>query len=239
MRTSDTTGPAFWERPIWSSPSTSASSNMAAVPSSCDTVTTPVPPMPVMCTLTSSDALGSVGGMGSGGATRTDDGGVAGGVRRHHRLGRRVIDTNAGQSPSRQERSRLQLCWSIVVFRPNAVSIGCTDRQFETRAQSPQPSQTRWLITTRVGGVGTRPRLRSRRASAAQRWSWMSTVTPGVAASTRWASSRRVRSHTSTSGGSRSARALPGSSEVTRTRATPWASSWVHTPWRPIAPAGS
>ena len=68
--------------------------------------------------------------------------------------------------------------WWIAVLRPNSVSIGCTDRQFDFTPQSPQPSQTRSLITTRMGGSAARPRLRSRRFSAAHCWSWIRTVTP-------------------------------------------------------------
>ena len=68
---------------------------------------------------------------------------------------------NDGQSPSRHEKSRLQVVWSISVLRPNGVSIGCTERQLLTSPQSPQPSQMRWLITTRWFGVATSPRLRS------------------------------------------------------------------------------
>ena len=64
------------------------------------------------------------------------------------------------------------------VLRPNSVSTGWTDRQLDATPQSPQPSQTRSLITMRIGGSSTRPRLRSRRFSAAHCWSWISTVTP-------------------------------------------------------------
>ena len=56
---------------------------------------------------------------------------------------------NDGQSPARQEKSRLQDDWSMVVLRPNSVSTGCTDRQLDFRPQSPQPSQTRSLMSTR------------------------------------------------------------------------------------------
>ena len=48
-----------------------------------------------------------------------------------HQRGRAVVSivTNAGQSPSRHEKSRLQVVWSMRVLRPNGVSTGCTDRQ--------------------------------------------------------------------------------------------------------------
>ena len=64
------------------------------------------------------------------------------------------------------------------VLRPNSVSRGCTDRQFDFTPQSPQPSHTASLMTTRVRRTGSAPRLRNRRDSAAQRWSYTSTVTP-------------------------------------------------------------
>ena len=110
---------------------------------------------------------------------------------------------NDGQSPSRQLKSRLQVVWSMVVLRPKGVSVGCTDRQLLMRLQSPHPSQIRWFITTRWRGVSTVPRLRARRVSAAQAWSWISMVTPGTSASVRWASGSRSRSHTSTPSGIR------------------------------------
>src|SRR6478672_10730283 len=79
--------------------------------------------------------------------------------------------TNDGQKPFRQEKSLLQLDWSIVRLRPHSVSNGCTDTQLDFTPQSPQPSQTSSLIRTRLSGSGKRPRLRRRRFSAAQVWS--------------------------------------------------------------------
>src|SRR5713226_3067591 len=79
--------------------------------------------------------------------------------------------TKLGQKPLRQEKSLLQLDWSIARLRPNSVSTGTTDRQFEVAEQSPHPSQTRSLMTTRRGGSGKRPRFLRRRFSAAQVWS--------------------------------------------------------------------
>ncbi len=61
--------------------------------------------------------------------------------------------------------------WWISRRSPNSVSTGSTDRQLLIREQSPQPSHTAWLMTTRWGGSSSSPRLRRRRASAAQRWS--------------------------------------------------------------------
>ena len=45
------------------------------------------------------------------------------------------------------------------------------ERQFDCTEQSPQPSQTAWLMNTRLAGSGKVPRLRRRRFSAAQVWS--------------------------------------------------------------------
>ena len=45
-RRSLTTGPAFCDSPVWSSPRTTQPSSIAAVPSTWLTVITPVPPMP-------------------------------------------------------------------------------------------------------------------------------------------------------------------------------------------------
>src|SRR6185437_663744 len=81
------------------------------------------------------------------------------GLRGHRRLGaglrRRAPDAagvtvrNDGQSPLRQEKSRLQEDWWIWVLRPNSVATGWTDRQLDARPQSPQPSQTRSLMNAR------------------------------------------------------------------------------------------
>ena len=65
----------------------------------------------------------------------------------------------------------LQEVWSMRVLRPYSVSTGCTDRQLLFTPQSPQPSHTASLMITRVGRTASVPRLRSRRDSAAQRWS--------------------------------------------------------------------
>ena len=111
--------------------------------------------------------------------------------------------------------------WWMRVLRPNSVSTGCTDRQFEVMPQSPQPSHTRSLMTIRVAGSATLPRLRSRRFSAAHCWSWMSTVTPGTLRSSSWASMMRSRAHTSTPGARSMRLYLPLSSVVTMVRATP------------------
>ncbi len=107
------------------------------------------------------------------------------------------------------------------VLRPNSVSTGSTERQFDLSPQSPQPSHTRSLISTRGRRSGERPRLRSRRISAAHAWSWTSTVTPGW----RELALRLARSvavpHTSRIGGSDAAGSVSGPSVVTMIRRTP------------------
>src|SRR5581483_3965387 len=75
--------------------------------------------------------------------------------------------TKEGQKPSAQEKSLLQLDWSIVRLRPNSVSSGCTETQLDLTPQSPQPSQTSSLMITRLSGSGYAPRLRRRLFSAA------------------------------------------------------------------------
>ena len=79
--------------------------------------------------------------------------------------------TKLGQKPLRQEKSLLQVDWSIWRLRPNAVSTGWMATQFDWAPQSPQPSQTRSLMTMRLSGSGKAPRLRRRRFSEAQVWS--------------------------------------------------------------------
>ena len=92
--------------------------------------------------------------------------------------------------------------WWICVLRPNSVSTGSTDMQLDFDPQSPQPSQTRSLMWMRSTGSAALPRLRSRRSSAAQCWSWSSTVTPGIAASSACASASSSRERTEAIGSS-------------------------------------
>ena len=67
--------------------------------------------------------------------------------------------TNDGQKPFTQEKSLLQDDWSMVRLRPNSVSSGCTETQFDFTPQSPQPSQTSSLMMTRLSGIGERAAL--------------------------------------------------------------------------------
>src|ERR1700756_1092653 len=73
-----------------------------------------------------------------------------------------------GQKPLTQEKSLLQVDWSMARLRPNSVSTGTTERQLDATLQSPQPSQTSSLMKARFGGSSISRRLRRRRFSAAQ-----------------------------------------------------------------------
>ena len=86
--------------------------------------------------------------------------------------------TKLGQKPLRQEKSLLQADWSMARLRPNSVSTGTTDRQFDCTRQSPQPSQTCSLMndapapdraSCRACGGGAFRRRRSGRRSAPRR----------------------------------------------------------------------
>jgi len=79
--------------------------------------------------------------------------------------------TKLGQKPLVQEKSLLQVLWLMVRLRPNSVSSGSTLRQLLCTLQSPQPSHTASLMTTRLAGSTRVPRLRRRRFSVAQVWS--------------------------------------------------------------------
>src|SRR5262249_32002172 len=109
--------------------------------------------------------LGTSGAAGRGGSARdSPDFGLALPLRRPPPS----IVTKLGQKPFRQEKSLLQGDWSIARLGPDFVSTGTTLRQFDCAEQSPQPSQTAWLMKTRRAGSGKVPRLRRRRFSAAQ-----------------------------------------------------------------------
>ena len=56
----------------------------------------------------------------------------------------------------------------MVRLRPSSVSSGSTERQFDWTLQSPQPSQTISLMTTRLAGSGNSLRFLRRRFSVAQ-----------------------------------------------------------------------
>ena len=133
------------------------------MPMSAPMVTTPVPPMPVT-RIPYGSAVAAIGGAGS--ARNSPASAFFGFLR----LPPSTV-TKLGQKPFTQEKSLLQELWSMVRLRPNSVSTGATETQFDLIPQSPQPSQTSSLMTTRFAGSGYLPRLRRRRFSAAQVWS--------------------------------------------------------------------
>ena len=149
MEIVETTGPAFWLRPVWSTEWVARPSILAAAASIWLTVTTPVPPMPGMRRVAP-----------AAGTMRVGSGRLGAVQRRRRDAGARppplasLTVTKAGQSPLRQLTSRLQLAWSMVVLRPNSVSIGCRLKQLDLTPQSPQPSHTRSSIIEPEVGRG-------------------------------------------------------------------------------------
>jgi hypothetical protein len=79
--------------------------------------------------------------------------------------------TKLGQNPLRQEKSLLQLDWSIARLRPNSVSTGTTETQFDCGRAIAAALADEVVDDDALGRVGKRPRLRRRRFSAAQVWS--------------------------------------------------------------------
>src|ERR1700761_1407407 len=104
---------------------------LAAVASIWATVTTPVPPMPVIRTENRSRST-----VGTG--SDSDVASSAGGVLLMPAEPPGTTVRNDGQSPSRQEKSLLQDGWWIRVLRPYSVATGCTDTQLDFSPQSPQ-----------------------------------------------------------------------------------------------------
>ncbi|MNR35138.1 hypothetical protein D3C85_1529640 [compost metagenome] len=128
-------------------------------------VTTPVPPTPVTRMLYGSSSA-TVEGVGNA-HTSSALAASALGLRKEPPS----TVTKLGQKPLRQVKSLLHEDWSISRLRPYSVSTATTDMQLDLLLQSPQPSHTASLITTRRAGSGNLPRLRRRRFSAAQVWS--------------------------------------------------------------------
>ena len=159
---SDTTGPPFWLRPVWSSSATCRPSISAATPITWLTVTTPVPPIPIIRSVNSSSLTRR-----SGSRSSTEGSGTSAARSRLRFCFGGMTVRNDGQSPSRHEKSLLHDDWWIWVLRPNSVSTGITLRQPDLCPQSPQPSHTRSLMWTCCGGSSSLPRLRLRRFSAA------------------------------------------------------------------------
>ena len=131
-------------------------------------VMTPVPPTPATTMPQASCALGM---LGSGRAPSL----ASKGEMRLSFLGffssPPSMVTKLGQKPLTQLKSLLQVFWLIWRLRPKSVSSGSMDRQLDWIEQSPQPSQTSSLMTVRLAGSASLPRLRRRRFSVAQVWS--------------------------------------------------------------------
>ena len=128
-------------------------------------VTTPVPPTPVIRMPKGASSAGTWGS-GISGQFMLPDSAVL-----RLRKDPPCTVTKLGQKPLTQEKSLLQEDWSMARLRPNSVSSGVTETQFEATEQSPQPSQTSSLMKARLAGSGKVPRFRRRRFSAAQVWS--------------------------------------------------------------------
>ena len=139
------------------------------------TVTTPVPPMPIMC---SSEAVGGTSSAGSGRS--------ASGRRGSSRV--RAWAPSASTATVQERRAVAQQAGVVLVARRLvdarlAPELGL-DRlhargSSTSRRSRRSPRRPRSLMNTRVGGSASLPRLRRRRFSAAHCWSWISTVTPG------------------------------------------------------------
>ena len=130
-------------------------------------VMTPVPPTPATTMPQASSA--STGSLGMGGSPPLQPW-VADALSFLRSCAPSTV-TKLGQKPFTQEKSLLQLLWLMRRLRPKSVSSGSTLKQLLCTLQSPQPSHTASLITTRSAGSTRVPRLRRRRFSVAQVWS--------------------------------------------------------------------
>ncbi|MNN10316.1 hypothetical protein D3C81_1232370 [compost metagenome] len=135
------------------------------MPTTPPMVTMPVPPMPATTMRCGLPASGSAG-IGIAGGVALPPAGFAGCFSWPP-----STVTKLGQKPLVQEKSLLQVSWLTLRLRPKSVSTGCTARQLLCTEQSPQPSHTSSLMTTRRAGSAMVPRLRSRRFLVAQAWS--------------------------------------------------------------------
>ena len=129
--------------------------------------------------------------------------------------------TKLGQKPLTQEKSLLQLFWSIWRFLPKGVSFGITDKQFDSTEQSPQPSQTRSFMTTNLSGSASRPRFLRRRFSVAQVCAYINIVTPGISRNSRCTESRSRLCESVVACGKSLRSYISGSSETSAIRSMP------------------
>src|SRR5260221_12331157 len=140
------TAPYFCASPDISSTDTPLPSRCAAMARIWPMVITPVPPMPVTSTPycpASSRGAGSV----RAGKSSADFAAERPFFRRPP-----STVTKLGQDPLRQEKCLLHEDWLTARLRPNSVSSGSTERQFDSTLQSPQPSHTLSLVTSRLAG---------------------------------------------------------------------------------------
>ena len=158
--------PPFCARPPASCVTMPLPSRCAATPSNWPIVITPVPPTPAT---TMPQACVNAGRTGSG-KTLSSNGEAPLPLFFFLSWPPSTV-TKLGQKPLTHEKSLLQVLWLILRLRPNSVSSGSTLRQLDCTPQSPQPSHTSSLITTRRAGSAIVPRLRRRRFSVAQVWS--------------------------------------------------------------------
>ena len=158
--------PPFCARPAASCVTMPLHSRCAAMPSNWPMVMTPVPPTPATM---SPHGVSSVGNCGCGNGPSVKGEGVV--PFSFLRSWPPSTVTKLGQKPLRQLMSLLQVLWLMVRLRPNSVSSGSTDRQLDCTPQSPQPSHTKSLMTTRLAGSTIVPRFLRRRFSVAQVWS--------------------------------------------------------------------
>ena len=162
--------PPFCARPPASWVTMPLPSMCAATPSNWPMVMTPVPPTPATTRpQTPSCAVARSAIVGSGMSSIWLELASAGAFFLR-RLPPSTV-TKLGQNPLTHETSLLQVLWLIWRLRPKSVSSGSTLMQLLCTPQSPQPSHTSSLITTRTAGSTSVPRLRRRRFSVAQVWS--------------------------------------------------------------------
>ena len=186
----ESTAPPFWASPIMSSAAMPLPSRCAAMPSRAATVHAGA------ADAGDDDAVGSVqrrqlglGRTGNGSAC-AEARPCATGRLDGHEAGAEALEAGevlvAGRlvDPAPAELGLLRLDGDAVAGHP----------------QSPQPSQTSSLITTRSSGSGKAPRLRRRRFSAAQVWSKTRAETPGTSRRRRCTASSSSRWCTRTPG---------------------------------------
>src|SRR5690606_15128475 len=116
-RTKESTGPNFWAKPVKSSTDAPFASRCAAIVTSALTVTTPVPPTPVI-----SRSYGAASGGRSGAGRSAASAAISTSTAAFLRRTAPSSVTKEGQKPPRQEKSLLQDDWLMRRLLPNSVS---------------------------------------------------------------------------------------------------------------------